>query len=56
MSDKSDHDRSAAALFKSFGQHKDRLWIAGAVITLALIGMRSCSSIDPGRSPSGSTT
>jgi regulator of protease activity HflC (stomatin/prohibitin superfamily) len=44
-----DHDRSAAALFKSFGQHKDRLWIAGAALTLALIGMRSCSSIDPGQ-------
>lgn len=49
MSDQSSLADRAAALFSSFGQHKERLWIAGAVLTVALIGIRSCSSIDPGQ-------
>jgi regulator of protease activity HflC (stomatin/prohibitin superfamily) len=49
VSETSDKARQAREMLQGFGKHKDRLWIAGALVVLLLIGMRSCTSVEPGQ-------
>jgi membrane protease subunit HflC len=49
VADINDRARRARSFFTNFGQHKDRLWIAGAAVVLILIGARSCTSVEPGQ-------
>ena len=49
MTDAKDRARQARNFFTGFAQHKDRLWIAGALVVIILVGMRSCTSVDPGQ-------
>jgi membrane protease subunit HflC len=49
VSDTNDRARQARELLSGFGKHKERLWIAGALVVVILVGMRSCTSIEPGQ-------
>jgi len=49
VSDANDRARQARELLSGFGKHKERLWIAGALVVVILVGMRSCTSIEPGQ-------
>jgi membrane protease subunit HflC len=50
MSEISERARERATeFFRGFGKQMSRLWIVGAAICLTLVGINTCSEIDPGQ-------